>query len=145
MSRFWTCNNTWHTRYDDFGVTGYMLSHLQYIKNAVVIDVGCSNGKAVLGSKQCLSKHRIDIYTIGIDISTRKNIITNAEKNLDEFINKNVLEVNQYVGKADVVVCLNATRLVSKNLKSEIIKNVPGFSSLTAFLLQMLRENTEGC
>ena len=70
------------------------------IKNAVVIDVGCSNGKAVLGSKQCLFKHGIDIYAIGIDISTRKNIITNAEKNLDEFVNKNVLEVNQYVGKS---------------------------------------------
>ena len=58
--------------FDEFGVTGYMLSHLRDIKNVVVIDVGCSNGKVVLGSKQCLSKHGIDIYAVGIDISTRK-------------------------------------------------------------------------
>lgn len=144
MNQFWTCNNTWHTRYDDFGVTGYMLSHLRDIKNAVVIDVGCSNGKAVLGSKQCLSKHGIDIYAIGIDISTRKNIITNAEKNLDEFINKNVLEVSQYVGKADVVVCLNATRLVSNNLKSEIIKKCAWFLKPNGVLITDVKRKYRG-
>ena len=127
MNGFWTCNNTWRTRYDDFGVTGYMLLHLQGRKNAVVVDVGCSNGNAILGNRQCLSEHGIDLYTIGIDISTRKNIIADAEKNLDEFINKNVLDVNQYAGRADAVICLNATRLVSKNLKSEIIRKCVWF------------------
>ena len=125
--RFWTDNCTWRTRYDDFGVTGYILLHLRGVKKAVIIDVGCSTGEAILECKKCLSKYDINLYTIGVDMTTDDKTCIKSMKNLDEFINKNICDVDEYIGKADVIICLNMTRFVSGDLKSDIIKKCAKF------------------
>ena len=122
MDGFWTKNTTWRTRYDDFGVTGYMLLHVKSMEDAVVIDVGCSKEIAIIESKKCLGRHGVRLYTIGIDMSDKDKLTAEAENNLDEFVSKNTLEVDGYAGKTDVVVCLNTIRHVLGDTKSDMIK-----------------------
>ena len=127
MDGFWTKNTTWHIRYDDFGVTGYMLLHAKNMEDTVVIDVGCSKGIAITESKKCLDKRGIRLHTIGIDMSDKAKLAAEAENNLDEFVNENVLEVDGYAGKADIVVCLNTIRYVLGDTKSGMIKKCTEF------------------
>ena len=125
MTGEWSCNTTWPGRYDDFGVTGYILLYAQYTGKATVIDVGCSTGEAMAECKQCLSKHGIDLYTIGIDMLDDN--AAEAEKNLDKFIHKKACEVNEYIGEADIVVCLNTVRSIRKDNKSDTISKCAEF------------------
>ena len=127
MDGFWTKNTTWCTRYDDFGATGYMLLHVKGMEDAVIIDVGCSTGEAMKESKLCLSKHGVKLHAIGIDMADKAKLIAEAENNLDKFVNKSVFNVDEYIGRADVVVCLNTIRNVLGGTKSGIIKKCAGF------------------
>ena len=127
MDGLWNNNITWKNRYDDFGVTGYMLLYAKGRKDVVAIDVGCSKGIAVTESKKCLDKRGIRLHTIGIDMSGNAKLIAAAKNNLGEFVNGNALEVNGYTGKADIVVCLNVVRFVPGDVKSRIIRKCAEF------------------
>ena len=123
----WSCSKTWPNRYDDFGATGYILLHAQGMEKAVVIDVGCSTGEAMLKSKLCLSRHGIKLYTVGIDMSDNAKLKAKAKNNLDEFIDSDARKVDNYAGKADIVVCLNAVRYVPGDAKSDMITKCAEF------------------
>ena len=127
MDGSWTNSMTWKNRYDDFGVTGYMLLHSKGMKDVVAIDVGCSTGIAVAESKKCMAKHGVRLHAIGIDMSGNAKLAAEAESNLDEFVNENALEVDGYAGRADIVVCLNVVRFVRGDVKSRIVEKCAEF------------------
>ena len=141
MDGLWSNNMTWKSRYDDFGVTGYMLLHAKGMKDVVVIDVGCSRGIAVTESKKCLAEHGIRLHTIGIDMSCNAKLAAEAESNLDEFVNGNALEVDGYAGKADVVVCLNVVRFVRGDVKSRIVEKCAEFLNPGGVFITGVGEN----
>ena len=122
---FWGCTTTWSERYDQFGATGYMLIHAKCKEWITVVDVGCSTGDAINESKKCLARHNIALTTIGIDMS--KDVEAKAKANLDRFIPKNVLDVNEHAGEADVVLCMNATRYVTDDVSGSIIRKCTSF------------------
>lgn len=99
-------NTTAETRYDNMGISGYIYQHVknEFIEKPIVIDVGCSDGRALSECKRCLIEKNIDIYTIGIDPYCD---ITKSQPNLDKFICKDVIDVDDYQGEADVVICAN--------------------------------------
>ena len=121
----WTCNTTWPSRYDDFGVTGYTFIHTKRTKKATVIDVGCSTGEAMYTCQQCMLENGVELYTIGIDMS--EDVRVKAEENLDQFIFKNICDVYEYIGEADVVICVNAIRDVPKDIKGNIVRKCAEF------------------
>ena len=120
MSRNWTPTCTYENRYNILGVTGYMRDHAKDdTKQMIIVDVGCSNGLALKRAQECLRRHDISAYTIGIDPSLK--IKTLAEKNVDEFYNADVLEIDLQE-KADVVICANVARFVDGEHKRRIFK-----------------------
>ena len=121
MDGLWRNSMTWKNRYDDFGVTGYILLYAKGRKDAVVIDVGCSRGIAAAESKKCLARHGTRLRTIGIDMSGNAELIAKAESNMDEFINKDAREIDGRDEQADIVVCLNVVRFVPGDVKSSMI------------------------
>ena len=127
--KVWKNNRTWRTRYDDFRVNGYMLEYAERVgkSSLYVIDVGCSNGEAILECKKCLFKYGVKIHIIGIDATKRPKILSKAKNNLDGFINSNVLDVKEYNEKADVVICLNTIRYIDGDIKSAVIKKCAEF------------------
>lgn len=107
-------------RYNVLGVTGYVLKHAENsAEKMCVVDVGCSKGIAMRGARACLAKHNIGVYSIGIDPSPKIRSV--ARTNMDEFIDKDVCEVDWYE-KADVVICANVIRFVDGQHKHKILK-----------------------
>ena len=60
MDGLWANSMTWKSRYDDFGVTGYMLRHARHMEKTAVFDVGYSKGVAVTESKKCLQNTELN-------------------------------------------------------------------------------------
>ena len=117
-----------------------MRLHADGMGKAVAIDVGCSTGEAMAGSKQCLFKHGIDIYTVGIDMSDNIKLKTKAKDNLDEFIDNDVFKVDSYARLADIVVCLNVVRCVSGDWRSKMIQKCSEFLKPDGVLITGVEE-----
>ena len=131
--RYWNCSYTTPKRYDYLGATWYALSHAKRKKKAIIIDVGCSTGEAMAECKKCLIQHGASVHAIGIDMS--REVATSADSKLDEFINKDVLDVDGYKGGADIVMCLNVTRFVTWNVRHEIIRKCAWFLNNEGMLI----------
>ena len=121
MAGNWKVTRTRENRYDEIGVTGHILRCTKEHGGVVdVLDVGCSTGIAMDKARSCLLKHDIKLYTVGFDISA--NVKQAAETNMDEFVCADILDVDNYDGKADVVVCASAARYVDGDHKGKIVK-----------------------
>ena len=105
---------TWKARYDGLGIPNYILQHFGHAdQKLVIVDVGCSDGRALTECKECLSSKNIEVYAVGIDPC--KSEATTS--NLDEFIRGYTADAGHYVGKADVVICVNVLNAIHRNPK----------------------------
>ena len=93
MNGNWNVNYTFEKRYEQTGIVDLILDYAkQHLKQKlVVVDVGCSFGKAMKYAQNYLEKKGIESYTIGIDGS--KKVSADAKKNLDDFIGCDVTDV----------------------------------------------------
>lgn len=122
----WTINHTFKDRYVVTGITDLVLEHVDNSKKKlVIIDVGCSKGIAMKYAQDYLKQKNIESFTVGIDVS--KNITKEANENLNKFINKDVLNVDDWTGKADVVICSKAVIFVTGEKRHKIIKKCSEF------------------
>lgn len=117
----WIINHTFKDRYVLTGITNLILEHTKDSKKKlVIIDVGCSKGIAMKYAQDYLQQKNVESFTVGIDVS--ENIADEANKNLDDFINKDVLKVDDYVEKADIVICSKMAIFVTGEVRHKIIK-----------------------
>ena len=80
----WMNNTTSQRRYDWMGVTGYIYGYAKELSKEIkVADVGCSSGVALAGSQLCLNEKGIEMFTVGIDGSSK--VGAKAKKNLSSF------------------------------------------------------------
>ena len=98
---------------------------IKKINEPYIIDVGCSSGDALKWASSKLERDGYKSYTVGIDISGK--VAKKAGKNLDKFVLKDVLDVDDLDGKADIVVCHRAIVYVDASVKSEIIRKCGDF------------------
>ncbi|MCV0411392.1 class I SAM-dependent methyltransferase [Nitrosarchaeum sp.] len=126
VNGYWPINHTFADRYVVTGITNLILEHVTNSKKKlIIIDVGCSKGVAMKYAQNYLEQKNIKSVTIGIDVS--KNIVNDAKKNLNEFINKDVLHVDDCDEKADVVICSKAIIFVTGEIRYNIIKKCSKF------------------
>ncbi|EPA06873.1 class I SAM-dependent methyltransferase [Candidatus Nitrosarchaeum limnium] len=126
LNGYWPINYTFEDRYELTGIINYILEYANNsTKKFVIIDVGCSNGSAMKYAQTYLQQKNIESFTIGIDIS--KNVVDEARKNLDQFINENVLNVDNCAGKADIVICSKAAIFVEGDVRCQIIRKCSEF------------------
>ena len=119
MPKNWKSTRTREDRYNITGITDHILRHAKNSPETMcVIDVGCSEGIAMSGARACLQKHRVNVYAIGIDLSSE--VATLAKTNMDKFIKADVLEVDCHE-KADVVICANVVRYVDGERKHKVL------------------------
>ena len=106
----WMNNTTSQRRYDWMGVTGYIYGYAKELSKEIkVADVGCSSGVALAGSQLCLNEKGIEMFTVGIDGSSK--VGAKAKKNLSNFVPDYVLKVSkEHVGECDIVICVNTVR-----------------------------------
>lgn len=117
----WSINYTFADRYELTGITDFILEYTKEAKNElVIIDVGCSKGSAMKYAQDFLKQKKINSFTIGFDFS--KNIVNDAKKNLNEFVNQDVTRINNYDEKADIVICSKAAIFVTGKIRYNIIK-----------------------
>jgi len=123
----WSVNITSKDRYEFTGITDFAVDHLkqQGIKKPTIIDVGCSLGIAMRKTAEIMKMSEFYPYTIGIDAS--KNVRSKAEKNLDRFINRDVLDIDDQEGTADVVICSKAAIYVLGTRRAAIIRKCASF------------------
>lgn len=122
INRNWPVVITSKGRYEFTGITDFAIEHLrqQRIKKPVIIDVGCSSGIAMKKSAETMKIAGFDPFTIGIDAS--KSVKSKAEKNLDKFIDRDVLEVDDQENTADVVICSKAAIYILGIRRADIIR-----------------------
>lgn len=87
--------------------------------------MGCSKGIAMKYAQDYLKQKNIESFTVGIDVS--ENITKEANENLNEFINKDVLKVDDCIEKADIVICSKMAIFVTGEVRSKIIKKCSEF------------------
>ncbi len=96
------------------GIPSYIHQNFARTNNqVVVIDVGCSTGIALTGCKECLATKNVRVYAIGIDPHAKETV----ESRLDEFITKEAADIDDYIGQADVVICVNVLNSIHRNSK----------------------------
>src|SRR5574340_655579 len=112
LNRNWSIFVTSEDRYEFTGINDFIINHLkqQGVKKPITIDVGCSTGIAMKKTAKIMRALEFNPYTIGIDAS--KSVNSKAEKNLDKFINRDVLDVDHQNDVADVVICSKAAIFV---------------------------------
>lgn len=114
MTDLFRIKTTWRTRYDGLGIPSYIYQHFARAnEKLVIVDVGCSDGAALAGCKECLSSRGVEVYAVGIDPYSN----VSAGSNLDEFIPKDASGVSDHVGEADVVICVNVINSIHRNPK----------------------------
>ena len=134
MNGNWNNNRTFENRYELTRIHDLLLDCVKGSKNKIIIiDVGCSFGKAMKYTQNWLKQNNIDSYTVGIDPS--KKVVDEANENLDEFINQDVLDVNEYVEKADVVICSKTAIFVTGEKRYQIIKKCVNFLKTNGVLI----------
>lgn len=127
INRNWPVVVTSKDRYEFTGITDFAVEHLkqQGVNRPIMIDVGCSFGIAMKKAAETMRMMGFDPFTIGIDVS--KSVKSKAEKNLDKFINRDVLEVDNQEGMADVVICSKAAIYVLGMRRADIIRKCASF------------------
>lgn len=127
INRNWSIAITDKDRYEFTGINNFTINHLtqQGVKNPTMIDVGCSTGIAIKQTAKVMRALEFNPYTIGIDAS--KSVALKAEKNLDKFINRDVLDVDDHASMADVVICSKAAIFVLGPRRSEMIRKCASF------------------
>ncbi len=105
---------TWRTRYDELGIPNYIYQHFAHANDRlVIVDIGCSDGTALTGCKECLSSKGVEVHAVGIDPYSSEA----AGSNLDEFIPKDASDVSDHVEETDVVICVNVINNIHRNPK----------------------------
>jgi SAM-dependent methyltransferase len=122
----WSINYTFEDRYEITGITDFILDYAKNSKNKLIIlDVGCSIGTAMKYAQDYLKQKNVESFTVGIDVS--KYVVEKASKNLDKFINEDLFNVDDFVGKADVVICSKMAIFVTGETRHKIIKKCTDF------------------
>ena len=122
----WLINYTFEDRYEVTGITDFILDYTNNSKKKfVILDVGCSIGTAMKYAQNYLKQKNVESFTVGIDIS--KNVIDKASENLDQFINKDLFNVDDFVKKADIVICSKAAIFVPGEIRYKIIRKCSEF------------------
>lgn len=127
LGKYWRKNTTHKYRYDALGIIDYMIKYAESsVKNKlVVIDVGCSKAAATRFTKTKLEEHEVKTFMVGIDNSVK--VAELAEKNLDEFILDDVMNVDKYFERADVVICSKAIFYTDGDIRSKVLKRCTEF------------------
>lgn len=127
LNRNWSIVITFKDRYEFTGINDFTVNHLkqQGIKKPSIIDVGCSTGIAMKKTAEIMRMLEFDPYITGIDAS--KKVKSKAEKNLDEFINRDVLDIDDKENTADVVICSKAAIFVLGTRRAAIIRKCTSF------------------
>lgn len=127
INRNWPVVVTSSDRYEFTGILDFAIEHLKQggIKRPTIIDVGCSFGIAMKKASEIMKISGIDPFTIGID--TSKSVKSKAEKNLDQFIDRDVLEVYNQEGIADIVICSKAALYILGTQRADIIRKCASF------------------
>ncbi|MDG6930043.1 MAG: M48 family metalloprotease [Nitrososphaerota archaeon] len=118
----WTQNYTKPNRYIDNGIFYHVKDYARNNVNfpLTIIDVGCSYGDAPKRMKDQLQDININVKIIGIDIS--KKVRERAEKNLDGFIQSDILKLRvDDLPLADAVICSFVALWVTPERRSRII------------------------
>ena len=134
----WRCPFTFGCRYDEMGIAYHVLEHARTCQDTVnIIDVGCSTGVALNRIQKCLLTQGIKLHTVGIDAS--KWVESEAVANLDEFVADDVLKVKDRDETADVVICVNVTRLINRLQKYNILMQCWKFMKPTGMFVGTMK------
>ncbi len=135
FNRNWNVHVTSKYRYESTGIFDLSINHLQNerITNPIIIDVGCSYGQAIKWTSFLMKKQKFNPWTIGIDGA--KTVKKQAEKNLDEFIAKDVFEVVDRDGSVDIVICHKAAIFVVGSRREAIIRKCTSFLKANGILI----------
>ncbi len=135
LDGYWPINYTFEDRYELTGIIDLMFEHVEDSKKKkfVVVDIGCSYGLAMKYAQNHLKQKGLDLFTIGIDFS--KNVVDEAKKNLDKFINADVFSVNTNVENVDIVVCSKAAIFVTGDVRYKIIRKCIEFLKKDGILI----------
>ena len=132
----WSNTHTDKERYEKVGILDDMTKYFTYEKivSPTIIDACCSNGMAIQYSVNKL-KNELGItpFVIGIDIS--KDVKKYAEKNVDEFINSDILNVDNKKSSADIVICHKAAIYIHGDQRSKIIQKCSTFLKKDGLLI----------
>lgn len=117
----WPATITFADRYGLTGITDLVTDYVRKSgkKRLVIIDVGCSTAVALKRLQNEMKTAGIEAYTIGIDLS--KKVKREAEKNVDEFINMDILKIDNKRFTADIVICSKMAIYVSAKRRSNIL------------------------
>lgn len=122
----WTPRFTYPERYDEIGVTDRVSENLQHgIRELSILDVGCSHGVAARSLKSTLLAKGMSVFVTGIDPSFK--VKADAERNLDKFINDDVVNVDPSLYPADIVVLCNVVHYLSAKKKATMIRKCAEF------------------
>ncbi len=136
VSKSWKIPVTWKCRYDCTGVANFIYVHASRNRGRmVVLDVGCSTGAALASCRSGLQAYGLEMQTIGIDQLkfpavpgfVPDMLAMRARLNLDEFVRRDVLDVEGYFDRCDVVICANVVRYVDKRYRLAIIRQCVKF------------------
>ncbi len=135
FDRNWPAVTTSKDRYEFVGINDFIFDHIRQggIKDPTIIDVGCSTGIAIKNTVEILRKQAFNSYVIGINAS--KTIKSKAEKNVDRFINKDVLDVESLDSTADIVICHKAAIFVRGTRRADIIRKCATFLKDSGILI----------
>ena len=132
----WSNTHTDKERYEKAGILDHMIKYFtdEKIVSPIIIDACCSNGVAIQYSVNKL-KNELGItpFVIGIDIS--KDVKKYAEKNVDEFINSDILNVDNKKSSADIVICHKAAIYIHGDQRSKIIQKCSTFLKKDGLLI----------
>ena len=132
----WSNTHTDKERYEKVGILDDMIKYFTYEKivSPTIIDACCSDGMAIQYSVNKL-KNELGItpFVIGIDIS--KDVKKYAEKNVDEFINSDILNVDNKKSSADIVICHKAAIYIHGDQRSKIIQKCSTFLKKDGLLI----------
>lgn len=123
----WKPTLTYPERYEEIGVIDHVLEYLRVTnkRDVVIVDIGCSTAVAAKQLKDMLDKRGIKSRTIGIDLSP--SVKEEAIKNLDLFINQDVMQVDSTLYPADVLICCNMIYYLNHQKKAEVINKCAQF------------------
>jgi len=120
----WNCSFTEKNRYKNMGVEDLAEAFIKIRKIGTpkILDVGCSNGKAMKSLKELLRKSGINSYLVGIDIN--KKILKDAKRVFNRVFIGDILK-NNNLDKArikfDVVICSRVGIFVGHKIRASII------------------------
>lgn len=115
-------------------MTDRVLEYLSNDKRDIhILDVGCSIAVAARLLKERLEYNGIKLHMTGIDPSGK--VREDAEKNLDVFINQDVMDVDASLYPLDIVIFCNVVSYLSHEKKAAMIRRCALFLRDTGSVL----------